>query len=153
MKIELKNIKHAVFASQETPCFRATVFLGGVRTGTVENTGQGGCNTYHPWSMSETLNDYAKTLPPMEFLGKTFTNNADTLIGKVLDRSLSLKTLRGLLKRRILFTRAKKIYQTNIIENIQVRLQQEDLCKKLNAEVILNLLPEAEALTYYMEAA
>jgi hypothetical protein len=151
MKIELKNVKHAAFASQETECFSATVFLDGVRTGMVENDGNGGSNMYHPWAMSETINDYAKTLPVIKFEGGILFQDADMLIGDVLNEYLSRKTLRRLLKNRILFTRGGKIYQTNSYTDVALRIKAADVLTKLKAELILNLLPEPEALKIYME--
>jgi hypothetical protein len=42
MKVELKNVKYSAFASQETHCFEATVYIDGKRVGTVSNEGYGG---------------------------------------------------------------------------------------------------------------
>lgn len=48
MEITLKNIKHSEFASHETHCFEATVYIDGKRAFGVENDGQGGPNNYFP---------------------------------------------------------------------------------------------------------
>ena len=48
MKLELKNVKHAAFASQETHCFEATLYVDGKRFATVSNEGHGGCNYEYP---------------------------------------------------------------------------------------------------------
>jgi len=47
-KITLKNFKHAEFASHETNCFEATVYLDGKKFGNVENDGHGGCSFFWP---------------------------------------------------------------------------------------------------------
>lgn len=146
MKIELRNIKHAKFSSQETECFSATVFLDGVRTGTVDNDGRGASNSYHPWSMSETLNDYARTKPPMQYRGQTYPHDADTVIGEILEEALSRKALRQLMSKRILFVREGKIFQTAVMP--KERLLNADLHATLGG-IILNMLPEAEALKHY----
>ena len=44
MKIDLKNLKFAEFASQETNCFSATVYIDGVKATTISNDGHGGPN-------------------------------------------------------------------------------------------------------------
>ena len=44
MKIELKNIKLAQFASQETNCYQASIYVDGKKSGTVRNDGQGGAD-------------------------------------------------------------------------------------------------------------
>jgi len=41
MKIELKNFKHAAFASEETLCFSATVYVDGQRMFEASNSGKG----------------------------------------------------------------------------------------------------------------
>lgn len=47
-KIELKNIKHAEFASEETNCFQATVYVDGKRFCIADNEGHGGPDRYSP---------------------------------------------------------------------------------------------------------
>ena len=42
MKLELKNIKHSDFASQETFCYEAKIYLDGKPLAHVENDGRGG---------------------------------------------------------------------------------------------------------------
>jgi hypothetical protein len=68
MKIELKNVKYAAFASQETSCFEATVYIDGKRAGKVRNEGHGGPNiwdNYDTFDIVDRLDAHAETLPPM----------------------------------------------------------------------------------------
>ena len=44
-KIELKNIKYAAFASQETSCYQGTLYVNGKRFANVSNEGHGGCDS------------------------------------------------------------------------------------------------------------
>lgn len=46
IKITLKNLKYAAFASQETACFAATVYVDGKRLCTARNEGHGGGDSY-----------------------------------------------------------------------------------------------------------
>lgn len=46
IKITLKNLKYAAFASEETSCFSATVYCDGKRLCTARNDGHGGCDSY-----------------------------------------------------------------------------------------------------------
>ena len=85
MRIELKNIQHAAFASQETACFTATVYLDGKRAGTVSNTGTGGGHCYDTRALESALGDHARTLPPRPIDERdpsqgTYQPDADTLI-------------------------------------------------------------------------
>ena len=107
MKIELKNVKHSEFASHETDCFQASVYIDGKKAGTVDNDGQGGCNRYSPWQLADTLDAYAKTLPPdvYEYGGETHTmeQNADILIGDLLNRHLQAKKNKSLCRGKTVF--------------------------------------------------
>ena len=44
MKLELKNIKHTEWASQETHCFQASLYVDGKAVAIIGNDGQGGCD-------------------------------------------------------------------------------------------------------------
>lgn len=91
MKIELKNVKHAAFASQETDCFQASVYIDGARAGEVSNEGHGGPNRYEPWALQTRINEYAKTLPSVHYHGMDLPQDADTLIGDALNAHLQHK--------------------------------------------------------------
>jgi len=70
MKIELKNFKHFASLSEETYCFTASIVIDGVKCGTAENRGFGGCtdirSDYTPKGkqLIEAAEIYCKTLPP-----------------------------------------------------------------------------------------
>jgi len=58
MEYKLKNIKYSDFASHETFCFEATLYINGKRSYIVSNDGQGGCNNYYPVSNDvENINE------------------------------------------------------------------------------------------------
>jgi hypothetical protein len=42
MNIELKNVKHSEFASHETNCFEATIYVDGKKAGEAHNNGCAG---------------------------------------------------------------------------------------------------------------
>jgi len=111
MKIELKNIKHSEFASAETNCFEASVWIDGKRAGTVKNDGQGGPNMYHPWTLENVLNEYAKTLPPVNAFGYEIQDDADTLIHPILTAWLTNKENRRICARRTCFRKPGAQYQ------------------------------------------
>lgn len=50
MKLELKNLKIAEFASEETTCYQATVYVDGVRAILASNEGHGGPDNFIPYS-------------------------------------------------------------------------------------------------------
>ena len=48
MKLELKNIKHSEFASEETNCYQGRVYVDGKPMIEVSNEGHGGCDNQYP---------------------------------------------------------------------------------------------------------
>ena len=164
MKIELKNITHAEFASQETNCYEATIYINGKREGLVSNDGQGGCDNVTPWQLAQEIDAYAKTLPPVvcEWIdpktGEPFVleQTHETIFGELLNEWLHAKDLKKALSKRILYQREDgKIYETKAMPPIElkVHLNQTRLVEILKAKAILNLLPFDKALTIYRSNA
>ncbi len=72
MKIELKNIKHSQWGSEETQCFQANIYLYGKKVGFCHNDGKGGNTTYygieHHWSDDiKRMEEYCEGLPPIVY--------------------------------------------------------------------------------------
>ena len=71
MKLELKNIKHTAWASEETHCYQASLYVDGKPVAIVSNDGQGGCDYEydHPKCKADyratmkAVHDYFKSLP------------------------------------------------------------------------------------------
>ena len=71
MKLELKNIKHTEWASEETHCYQASLYVDGKPVANVSNAGQGGCDYEydHPKCKADyratmkAVHDYFKSLP------------------------------------------------------------------------------------------
>jgi len=110
MNIELKNIKYAAFASQETNCFSASIYIDGHKRGTVENSGHGGCDNITPWQLGVEIEEYAKTLPSEEFEGHTLPQSAEGLIGALLNKWLEEKDLKRLCRKSVLFRKRGATY-------------------------------------------
>lgn len=151
MKIELKNIKHAGFASQETDCFNATVYIDGEKAGTVSNEGHGGPNHYNPRDLEAKLDTHGKTLPPIEAYGTSLPQTADILIGELLNDFLAAKQLKGKLRNRVVFIREGKVFETKTIkpEALAQHLTTPAVFAPLKADKILNTLPLDEAVRLF----
>jgi hypothetical protein len=67
LKIELKNVKIAAFASEETTCFQAALWIDGKKAATVSNEGRGGCNTFRfqDRALEQQFHEYCRTQPPL----------------------------------------------------------------------------------------
>src|SRR3546814_12398403 len=113
MKIELKNVKYAAFASEETNCFEATVYIDGKRAGTARNEGKGGNTWIEPRALVEQLNAYGKTLP-QKSLGLThddgtpmmYTQDAESLIDDLLTAYLNTRDVKRWLGRQTTIPKA-----------------------------------------------
>lgn len=117
MKIELKNIKYAAFASEETYCYSATVWIDGVKCGTAENGGKGGATFIYPQPLADRLNAYGKTLSLKvsdmkieDGTSFTYAEDAESLIDGLLADHLEQKHLKRLCATKILFRKAGDSY-------------------------------------------
>lgn len=151
MKIELKNIKHSEFASHETNCYEATIYINGKREGLVSNDGHGGCDHVTPWQLAQEIDAYAKTLPPIvcewndPTTGKPFVmeQTHETIFGDLLTNWLIDKDLKRLMKTKTLFTRDGQLYEISKA----VRISPSESIQ------ILNNLPFDQARKIYKENA
>jgi hypothetical protein len=163
MKIELKNIKHSEFASQETNCYQATIYIDGKRVGTVENAGHGGCDNVYPYQVAQQIDAYAKTLPktvcsfidPETGKPAEMEQDHETIFGDILTSWLMSKDLKRLMSKRIVFVKEDgNVYETKALkaDQLKLNLNQSRLPEMLKAKTILNLLPFEQALTIYRGA-
>ena len=162
MKIELKNVKHSEFASHETHCYQATIYIDGKRVGTVENDGHGGCDFIHPASVAHQINEYAKSLPKIvcNFIdpdtGKPaeLEQNCATIFGELINDWLVAKDLKRMMSKRVLFLKDGDIYQTKAMASDALKqyLNEPKLGVLYQGKTILNLLPFDQALTIYKGA-
>ncbi len=164
MKIELKNIKHSEFASQETNCYQATIYIDGKRVGTVENAGHGGCDNVYPYQVAQQIDAYAKTLPktvcsfidPETGKPAEMEQTHETIFGDILTSWLMSKDLKRLMSKRIVFVKEDgNVYETKAFtaDQLKLNLNQSKLPEMLKAKTILNLLPFDQALTIYKGAS
>ena len=150
MNIQLKNIKHSEFASHETECFQATIYIDGKKVGTVENDGQGGCDSVHPHAVAERINEWAKTLPPKvcNFIDPE-TNEAcvmpqdcEIIINDLLNQYLTQRSLKRQCAKKVLFRKPSETYgegEYNTIARPYTKEVKEYLVQKYGSAVeILN---------------
>jgi len=155
MKIELKNVKYSDFASHETHCFEASVYIDGKRAGIVSNDGQGGSNNYDSRALVEALKEHAKTLPKLRYEEHEFEQDADTLIGNLLMDHLYAKDLKRALSTRVLFVNKDGILKETKAfkkEDLANLLRSPTLTTRLESDKILNVMPFDVALSTYRSA-
>jgi hypothetical protein len=159
MKVELKNLKHAEFASHETNCYEATVWLNGKRAFFASNDGHGGEDLYAPLEnqdrgeFTSLLNDlinHCLTLPKWgsQYGGEDNMDvTPEILIGNLVNDMLDTKKLKKSLKKKVLFINENGIYQTGYRGNRKVDQNLIDMVKEENPDsIILNCLAFSEAL-------
>jgi hypothetical protein len=153
MNIELKNVKHSEFASHETNCFEATIYIDGKKAGEASNNGYGAPTSIFPNTLCQKLQAYADTLPPTEYEGHSFKQTADGLIDDLVTAWLYARDLKKAMQKRILFVRGQSMLETVGMNasSLQKWLSRPDLQQKLNADKVLNLLPFGEAVSVYRE--
>lgn len=114
MKVELKNVKYSAFASQETHCFEATVYIDGKRAGTVSNEGYGGPDSYSSDALFEQLKAIASTMPPIDMtpygVKETMPETPETLIGNLMNTYLELREIKRMCAKKTLYRIPGKNY-------------------------------------------
>ena len=162
MKVELKNLKHSEFASRETNCFEATVYINGKRAFYARNDGHGGADLYAPLEnqdrgeFTSLLNDLINHCLTLPKWGSEFgdADNMDVtpeiLIGNLVNDMLDAKKLKKSLKAKVLFINESGIYQTAYGNKRPVDQNLIDMVKDENPDsIILNCLAFSEALDLY----
>lgn len=159
MKITLKNIKHSPFASEETHCFEATVYIDGKRSFIASNNGHGGCDDYHPLNGQNNykeVNDLVNKINAelskntYEFHGMTLSENLEGIVCNLVNDWLLEKEVKKNLKKIVLFN-GDKISTVNLKptnENIE-RVKAQ---KWYDGEIIVNSLAFNEAVEIFKAA-
>lgn len=159
MKIELRNVKYAAFASEETSCFEASIWVDGKREGTARNEGKGGATWIEPRALEERLNEYGATLAEIDLghgLG-TIKATAETLIDDLLMDHIVAQDLKRLLRTRIVTVTGGKVYQQKARGSVEAAVAamrsapSSELLVRMKADYILNLCTFDEALRLYRQ--
>lgn len=113
-RIELKNIKHTAWASEETHCYQATLYVDGEKWGTVSNQGHGGPDDFHGvngkgYADLKELNALiGETLPPYDFGGGLLRQDLEIVCGDMVNQWLRDKEFTKAMKGKVLFTHPDK---------------------------------------------
>lgn len=162
MKITLKNIKHSQFASHETLCFEASIYVDGKRRGTVENDGRGGCNDewWDDGEFGKSVYEHIKTLPEVTLPWdetKTMPQSLDIIIDELMNDWLASKEVTKQLRKGLLvIDKSCKEGEYHIFTHPMLKTNPDGLFNHLKRQkkidddaVCLNLLPFEEAIRVY----
>jgi hypothetical protein len=113
MNITIKNVKHSEFASQETNCFEATVYLNGIKSFIASNDGQGGCSRYESvkdrsYQDIEEAKAWVSSLPAVETEFGTFDDDLDFYISRLVEREISKRQLKAIMRKNVVYYDVKE---------------------------------------------
>ena len=165
MKLELKNIKHTAWASHETHCYQASLYVEGKPVAVVGNDGQGGCDYEydHPKCKADyratmkAVHDYFKSLPKTD-ASDIFPEGLEQCLefwcADQVNNFLVSRELKKKLKSHVLFQFKYKdgIYQSKYHPTVT---DGDWVINKQAGETrrILNDMPFADALVIWKETA
>ena len=160
MKLQLKAIKHTEWASEETHCYQASLFVDGKPVAIVSNDGHGGCDRDydHPKFKGDyraTMNavhEYFKSLPnePSEWSEDGFAQSLEGWCGDQVNEFLSSRELKRKFKSHVVYQRkgTDALYQTKyhptVTKGEWIIDKQAGMTRR-----ILNDMPFDEALTLW----
>jgi hypothetical protein len=161
MKLSMKSIKHSAFASEETYCYEAVVYLDGKPFAHVRNQGHGGCDDVYPHPKCEykiafqnklqEIEAYFKTLPntdvgKYDWCPEGFGQTFETWCSAQVFNFLIKKDLQRAMRTKHLFKTADGLFE------VRHEVKVERIKRDHPDAIILNDLPIDEALEIYKEA-
>tara|TARA_R100001480_G_scaffold116559_1_gene116293 strand:+ start:28 stop:528 length:501 start_codon:yes stop_codon:yes gene_type:complete len=158
MNLEMKAIKHSEWASEETYCYQANVYLDGKPFAMVSNDGHGGCDREYSHNKfkgdyratMKKVDEYFKSLPKRD-VGKYdwapegFDESFEGWCHEQVTNYLITKDVKKALKKN------KVVYQKNDdgkmgLYDWHINANSDALKKRYPESVILNDLPIDEAV-------
>ena len=166
MKLELKNIKHTSWASEETHCYQASLYVDGKPVAIVSNDGRGGADRDYPHpkfsrylvskgdyrDTMRKVHEYFDGLPPSPFsyegadgvmIHDSMRQTLEFWCADQVNDWLSARELKSKLKKEFLFQFADKVGV----------FAHKTRPSRAHKATILNDLPFDEALSIWKETA
>lgn len=159
-KIELKGIKYTAWASEETHCYQATLYVDGVKWGIVSNDGHGGGDRFdglggRGWSDIAELNKrIAATIPPYTYEDRSLPYDLELICADLVNDWLARRDFTKLMRTKVLFTKPGEvgIWQVPVVKGATHAMTLDVMHRKHPAYTYLSDLPEAEAWELYRAA-
>ena len=181
--MELKNLSLNTSISEETHCFRASVYINGKRMFTASNGGNGGPNFYSPSDFKTGKEAFEEAMSLAREEARQYTLKKielgedlqwaiddarlkdeliDWLIADLINEQLTLKEMRKTMKKKVIVYDPKrndilhlgKDKPTDeILEKYKNHFATKSNEKNVKDWVWLNTIPEAEAYKYWRTAS
>jgi hypothetical protein len=166
MKLELKNIKHTAWASEETHCYQASLYVDGKPVAIVSNDGHGGCDrdyrhpTFKKESEASGVQPYAfgyraKMAEVHEYFASLPKTNACDIFPDGMEQTLEFwccDQVNDWLSARELKKKLKKEFLFQFADGVGV-FAHKDRPSRAHKATILNDMPFADALAIWKETA
>jgi hypothetical protein len=163
MKIELRKFKMLKGLSQETLCFTADVYIDGVKAGEVSNEGHGGPHSFSPHALADRLRAYASSLPERQARIPGLSSDEvvkwqpteETVIDDACDLAIATKDYLRDKKKYVIFVSGKdgdtyRVKMQPAFAELIRRGDKDGLLAAMKATLILNLMPDDEAIALLM---
>jgi hypothetical protein len=165
--ITLKNIKFSEWASEETHCFQATIYMDGERAMKVSNEGHGGPNQYYHTN-GQSSEEFKRQFERAIIIGENYIKDSreegwqewisklagtsellDWLVSDLLNEHLTLKEMRTKMRTKTIFydKKLKKVFHHDhkpTPENLSYLKRNSR-----SGVLFFNDIPEAEAYYYW----
>ena len=181
--IELKNLSHNVTFSEETHCFKASIYINGKRMFSASNGGNGGPNFYSPSDFNTSKEAFEEAMLIAREEARQYTLKKielgedlqwaidderlkdeliDWLIADLINEQLTLKEMRKTLKKKVavydpksndILHLGKDKPTDEILKKYKNHFATKSDEKNVKDWVWLNTIPEAEAYKYWRTAS
>ena len=161
MNLEMKAIKFSEWASEETYCYQANVYLDGKPFAMVSNDGHGGCDREYSHNKfkgdyratMKKVDEYFKSLPntdPCEYFPEGIEQTFEQWCHDQVCTYLYRKDLKKALKKAKVVKRKNDEGKMSLYD-YGINVLSDAIKHRWPEAVILNDLPEDEALAIWRE--
>ena len=155
MKLELKNIKHTAWASEETHCYQASLYVDGKPVAIVSNDGHGGADRDYPHPKFK--GDYRAQ---MRDVSRYFSGLRRTAVTEWSPEGMEqclefwcCDQVNDWLSARELKSKLRKAFLFQFADRVGVFAHKTRPPRAVGVAVVLNDLPFDEALSIWKETA
>ncbi len=155
MKLELKNIKHSAWASEETHCYQASLYVDGKPVAIVSNDGHGGADRDYPHPKFK--GDYRAQ---MRDVSRYFSGLRRTAVTEWSPEGMEqclefwcCDQVNDWLSARELKSKLRKEFLFQFADKVGVFAHKTRPSRAAGVAVVLNDLPFDEALSIWKETA
>jgi hypothetical protein len=146
-RIELKAIKEFASRSEETYCYDAALYFDGKKIGKVGNAGHGGCDDHHIIDQA----GWDKMLESIDVIDDSKYTALEIFCHDSVSDYISRKEFKRQINKNAVYLKDGKLMIMGYKKGKPDQRLFDHVKKECNTSVILNTLPEDEALKIWNE--